>query len=83
MNPVILHHVLPLVGHVHMGNFGVNKFGNVMSLQMKMVKHVQSRNSDKLKMYLAFCIQEWPKPKDCLVDIEIINDAISVIKELN
>lgn len=83
MNPVILHHVLPLVGHVHMGSFDMNKFGNVMSLQMKMVKHIQNNNSDKLKMYLAFCMQEWSKPNDCPIDIKIIKDAIGVIKEFN
>lgn len=82
MNPVIQHHVLPLVGKISMP-FDKELAGHVLSLQMKMVKHIQDRNSEKLKMYLALCIQEWKNPKDCPMDMSIIKDAIKVIKELN
>ncbi len=82
MNPVIQHHVLPLVGKVSMP-FDRDSLGNILSLASKMVKHINGRDSEKLKMYLAFCIQEWKTPDECPIDRKIINDAINVIKELN
>ena len=63
--------------------FDKDKLGNVMSLQMKMAKHIKNRNSEKLKMYLAFCMQQWKTPNDCPVDIKIINRALKIIGELN
>ncbi len=82
LNPVIQHHVLPLVGKVSMP-FDKDKLGNVFSLQTKMIKHINNRNSEKLKMYLAFCIQQWKTPLDCPIDLKVIKDAMRVIEELN
>jgi hypothetical protein len=80
LNSTIEKHVMPLVGKVKMPGFQHNRFGNVMSLQMKMIKHCQNRNAEKLKMYLAFCVQEWPVFSDCPIPKEVIGDAINVIK---
>ena len=80
VNSTINDHVLPLVGKVKLPGFQHGRFGNVMSLQTKMIKHCQHRNADKLKMYLAFCIQEWPVFSDCPIPKEVIRDSINVIK---
>lgn len=80
MNPVIYHHVLPVVGKVRWPGFQKNNFGSLVSLRYKFVKHIQSRNADKLIYYLAFCIQQWPKFSDCPIDRELIDGAIRVIE---
>jgi hypothetical protein len=80
MHPVIEHRVLPLVGTVKLEGFDQNKFGNIMSLQTKIQKHVTSKNAKKLSMYLAFCIQEWPNINKCPVDRKLVGEAIQVIK---
>jgi len=67
MNKTIKDHVLPLVGKVEMKGFKPGAIGSVMSLSMKMIKHTKSKNTKKLKMYLAFCIQTWPKFNTCPV----------------
>ncbi len=79
MHPAILEHVIPLVGKVNMPKFDSSKFGNILSLQTKIQKHINSRNTRKLKMYLAFCIQEWPKIDDCPVERKLIGEAINII----
>lgn len=80
MHKVISDHVMPLVGRVRFGEFHAERFGNVLSLQTKMIKHIQNKNADSLKKYLAFCIQEWPEIDHCPIDREIIGDAIKVIE---
>lgn len=82
MNPVIQHHVLPLVGKVKFPGFNKNSFGSMLSLQTKIVNHISIKNSEKLKEYLAFCIQTWPNLSTCPLDIRIINKAVEVIKEV-
>jgi hypothetical protein len=72
---------MPLVGKVQWRSFDKAKFGNVMSLQMKLTKHVMARNVDKLKKYLAFCIQEWPVFSECPIDTSLIKEAIDVIRD--
>ena len=80
MNTTIREQVLPLVGKVKMPNFHKDRIGNVLSLQMKMVKHTNSPNHKKLKMYLAFCMQEWPKVDRCPIDMEVVKNAIEVLQ---
>lgn len=79
MHPVLLEHVLPLVGRVKLEGFDQAAFGSVLGLQEKIQKHIRSRNPEKLKMYLAFCIQEWPSVKACPVDVQLIKEALNVI----
>lgn len=81
MHSVIYNHVLPLVGKVQWTGFQKNNLGSLVSLTNKFVKHVSSRNADKLIKYLAFCIQEWPKFSDCPIDKELIDGAIRVIDQ--
>ena len=83
MHPVIQYQVLPLVGSVKLEGFDQNKFGHSLGLQTKIQKHVASQNAEKLKMYLAFCIQEWPSIEDCPVDRQLIGKAIRVIQHFN
>ena len=81
MNPVIEKEVFPLVGKVKWEGFDINSFGSLMSLKCKFIKHTQQGNTDKLKKYLAFCIQTWPEGvDDCPVDRDILDAAIAVIK---
>jgi len=80
MNKTIKDHVLPLVGKVEMKGFKPGAIGSVMSLSMKMIKHTKSKNTKKLKMYLAFCIQTWPKFNTCPIDTQIIKGAVDVIE---
>jgi len=83
MNQTILDHVIPLVGKVKLEGFDSSSFGSALNLQAKIQKHVSSRNAESLIKYLAFCIQEWPKIDDCVVDRELIGQAITVIKEVH
>ena len=80
MHPVIKAHVIPLVGSASWPNFNRNAFGSIMSLQNKLLKHTRAKNAEKLKGYLAFCIQEWPDFSSCPIDEAIIKDAILMVQ---
>jgi hypothetical protein len=80
MNQIIQRQVLPLVGKVKWDGFNRNSFGNLASLQMKFLKHTRNGDAEKLKKYLALCIQEWPKFEDCPVNRRLIDDALHVIE---
>jgi hypothetical protein len=79
MNPIIKEQVLPLVGKVEMKGFN-GGFGSMMSLQNKLIKHTKARNKEKIKMYLAFCIQTWPVFDKCPIDRDMLKEAIEVLR---
>jgi hypothetical protein len=81
MNIAIREQVLPLVGSVKMPGFNKQNFAGIMSVQMKMITHVQNKNVKKLRMYLAFCIQEWPDIKECPIEMELIKNAIRILEQ--
>jgi hypothetical protein len=73
--------ILPLVGRCSFGTFNSDNFGHVMSLQTKIIKHIQNRNAEKLAMYIAFCVQEWNDLGKCPIDFEgIIRPALDIIR---
>ncbi len=78
---IINKHVLPLVGRVKHDVFDAKKLVNIMRLQMKIIKHTSSRNMEKVKMYLAFCIQQWRTVRSCPVDREVLKKAIYLLGE--
>ena len=81
MNSIIQKHVMPLVGTMKWDGFDKTRFGNLISLQNKLIKHTTSRNIDKLCNYLAFCIQQWPVFAECPIDRIVIDNAIKTIRE--
>jgi len=76
---VVSEHIIPLVGTVSWCGFNKDTLGSILSLQSKLIKWTKERNLDKLKEYLAFCIQQWPVHDKCPIDQRIINQAIDIV----
>lgn len=76
MHEIIKSQVLPLVGKVKWEGFIPGSFGSINSLQTKLLKHIGTGNKEKLRMYLAICIQEWPIVESCPIDTGILKQAI-------
>lgn len=74
--------VLPMVGKVHWPGFDKTLPMKCYQLQMKILKHIEAKNAEKLIWYLALCIQSWPDDKDCPVEKEIIEEAIDTIAKI-
>ena len=73
-------HIMPLVGSIVWKGFDKDSMGNLASLLMKFNKHIHAGRSDKLKEYLAFCIQTWPNLNDCPVDQGVLREALSIVE---
>ena len=76
----ITRHIVPLIGKVRWIGFKPDSLGSVVSMTMKLEKHIQDRNSLKLKEYLAICMKHWT-PDNCPVDTGLIGRAIDVIRQ--
>ena len=69
-------HILPLVGKVSLSGFDKEKGGHVLSIQFKLIKHVQNGNVKKIKEYIAFLVQQWPDLNSCPIDQKLIKRAM-------
>jgi hypothetical protein len=72
-------HVFPLVGKQKWAGFNPANVGSVLSLQFKLSKHTNTNNKEKVKQYLALCVQEWPDLRSCPIDQRLIEQAIDVL----
>jgi hypothetical protein len=75
--------IYPLVNKVSFGaDFNPDSMGHVLSLKCKIIKHLQTKNSEKLAMYIAFCVQQWKDLSRCPIDFEeIIRPALDIIRK--
>ena len=79
MDQVIEVHIMPLVGRVRVNGFNPDSIKSISTLQRQIINHTEKRNIQKIKMYLAFCIQMWKNLNDCPIQSDILSNAINTI----
>ena len=56
-------------------------FGEELSLQFKLIKHLGEKNDLRVRDYIIHIRKEFPNLQDCPVDISLIKKSIDFLRE--
>lgn len=55
--------------------------GRALWYQTKLQKHLDARDVDRVRDYLAHIIMEWPDSNQCPIDFELIKKSMKFVQE--
>lgn len=55
-------------------------FGKALSYQIKLQKHLDNKDVDRVRDYLANIITEWPDLSTCPIDGDLLKKAMSYVR---
>jgi len=79
-DPIMENQILSLQEKLELPSFNNKSIENIIRLQMQLLFHIKNKNVEKVAIYIRFILEQWPDIRQCPLDINLIIDALRMIK---
>ena len=80
-DPVIKNQLIPSIKTINPKNFNKYNIENIIRLHMSLLHYVENKDVKNLRRYLKLCFKLWPDIKQSPLDINLIIDALTILRE--
>ena len=80
-DPDMKNQLIPYIKTINPKNFNKYNIENVIRLHMSLLHYIENKDVKNLRRYLKLCFKLWPDIKQSPLDINLIIDALTILRE--
>jgi len=80
-DPVMKNQKIPSIKTINPKNFNKYNIENVIRLHMSLLHYLENKDIKNLRRYLKLCFKLWPDIKQSPIDINLIIDSLTILRE--